>query len=61
MEPSEEFRTANVIIILVFANEKLVEMSNFGVLFVFALFGNNQHYVKYYFPNRIHNLYTPHS
>ena len=37
---------AKVIIILVLASEKPMEMSNFGVCCVFALFENNTYYVK---------------
>ena len=37
---------AKVIIILVLASEKLMEMANFSILFNFPLFENNQHYVK---------------
>lgn len=37
---------ANLIIILFPTSEKLREMTNFGILFNFPLFGNNQHYVK---------------
>ena len=37
---------AKVIIILVLASEKLMEMSNFGIVFNLPLFENNTYYVK---------------